>query len=76
MLWVEKRPTTAWNFDNNLKDFIRTWQLIRRALDHRPFNEKSESHQAFLRKLLVDLEGISGLVDVKEEIDKVKNNLQ
>ena len=48
---------------------------IRKALDHRPFNEKSESHQAFLRKLLGDLEGIRGLVNVKKEIESVKNSL-
>ena len=62
-------------FDDNLKDFIKVWQPIRKALDHRPFNEKSESYQAFLRKLLGDLEGISGLVDVKGEIESVKNSL-
>ena len=62
-------------FDDNLKDFIKTWQPIRKALDHRPFNEKSENHQAFLRKLLGDLEGVSNLVDVSREMRWVKNRL-
>ena len=48
---------------------------IRKALDHRPFNEKSESHQAFLRKLLVDLEGVSELVNVEDEIRNIRNKL-
>ena len=61
-------------FDDDLKDFIKIWQPIRKALNHRPFNEKSASHQDFLRKLLGDLEGIGGLVDVQSEIETVKSN--
>lgn len=62
-------------FDHKLKDFIKIWQPIRRALEHRPFNEKSESHQTFLRKLLGDLEGISELVNLSMEMDEVRNRL-
>ena len=62
-------------FDDTLKDFIKIWQPIRKALNHRPFNEKSESHQAFLRKLLVDLEGVSELVNVEDEIRNIRNKL-
>lgn len=63
-------------FDPKLKDFIKTWQPIRKALSHRPFNEKSNSHQQFLRRLLGDLEEIGGLVDVKEEMDEIKKKLK
>ena len=62
-------------FDENLKEFIKIWQPIRKALNHRPFNEKSASHQQFLRKLLGDLEGISGLVNVEEEMNEVQGKL-
>ena len=62
-------------FDDNLKDFIKIWQPIRKALDHRPFNEKSAIHQAFLRKLLGDLEGIRGLIDVNKEMDETKRTI-
>jgi GSCFA family len=62
-------------FDDNLKDFIKTWQPIRKALHHRPFNEKSASYQQFLRKLLEDLEGISELVNVEEEVNEVREKL-
>lgn len=62
-------------FDQNLKDFIKTWQPIRQALNHRPFNEKSDNHQQFLRKLLGDLEGISRFVNVKKEIDETRGKL-
>ncbi len=62
-------------FDSKLKDFIKIWQPIRKALDHRPFNEKSASHQQFLRKLLGDLEGVSGLVDLSGEVERVGKRL-
>ena len=62
-------------FDSTLKDFIKKWQPIRKALYHRPFNEKSESHQQFLRKLLGDLEEIGELVDVLGEMERVRERL-
>jgi hypothetical protein len=62
-------------FEQNLKDFVKTWQPIRKALNHRPFNEKSASHQQFLRKLLADLERVNGLVDVGEELKAVYHRL-
>ena len=62
-------------FDDNLKDFIKEWASIQTSLNHRPFNEKSENHQAFLKKLLGDLMKISGRVDVREEIYVVQTAL-
>ena len=62
-------------FDHKLKDFIKIWQPIRKALNHRPFNEKSDSHQQFLRKLLGDLEEIGELVDVREEMGRLCDSL-
>jgi hypothetical protein len=62
-------------FDENLKDFIKEWTSIQTSLNHRPFNEKSESHQAFLKKLLEDLMKISGRVDVREEVNFVRQKL-
>lgn len=62
-------------FDETLKEFIKKWQPIQKALDHRPFNEKSENYQQFLRKLLGDLKGISEYVDVAGEIEIVRKRL-
>lgn len=62
-------------FDDNLKDFVKEWASIQTSLNHRPFNEKSENHQAFLKKLLGDLMRISGKVDVREEVNFVRQKL-
>jgi hypothetical protein len=63
-------------FDENLKDFIKKWQPIQKALAHRPFDEKSESHQKFLKKLLKDLQEISTLVNVEKEISEISFSLK
>ena len=62
-------------FDEDLKGFTREWASIQTSLNHRPFNEKSENHQAFLKKLLGDLMRISGRVDVREEVNFVRQKL-
>ncbi len=62
-------------FDEDLKDFTKEWTSIQNSLNHRPFNEKSESHQTFLKKLLEDLMKISGRVDVREEVSFVRQKL-
>ena len=62
-------------FDENLKEFIKEWTSIQTALNHRSFNEKSENHQVFLKKLLGDLMKIAGKVDVQEEVNFVKQKL-
>ena len=62
-------------FDENLKEFIKEWQTIQTALNHRSFNEKSEKHQAFLKKLLDDLMKISQKVEVGEEINFVRQKI-
>ncbi len=62
-------------FDENLKDFIKEWTSIQTSLNHRPFNEKSENHQVFLKKLLEDLMKISQKVDVREEVNFVRQKI-
>ena len=62
-------------FDEVLKNFTKEWTSIQTSLNHRPFNEKSENHKAFLKKLLRDLMKISGKVDVREEVNFVRQKL-
>ena len=62
-------------FNENLKDFAKEWASIKTSLNHRSFNEKSENHQAFLKKLLGDLMKISENVDVREEVNFVRQKL-
>lgn len=62
-------------FEASTLEFIKTWQSIRQALDHRPFHPHTESHQKFLHDLLTRLSSVSHLVSVEKEIQQVKTQL-
>lgn len=54
---------------NKIKD---AWSKIRTALNHKPFNADSESHQSFLVNLLAKIESFKEHFDVSEEISQLK----
>lgn len=62
-------------FDKKLIDFIENWSKIKSDLSHRPFNEKSVSHQKFLKNLYQKLEEISAIVDVEKEKEAVLSRI-
>ena len=62
-------------FSAEVRDFMNEWQKIRKSLNHRPFHPHSESHQNFLKKLLMQLHAISDAIDVKSEIETVTRQL-
>ena len=62
-------------FNSDLKAFLTKWKAIEQALNHRPFHPASEAHQRFLRETLKSLEEIGSLVDVRHEIQKVRDSL-
>lgn len=64
--YIFKRFEEAF-FDENLQNFIVKWQKIKAEISHRPFNEKSESHQKFMKNLIQKLEDIASIVDVEKE---------
>ena len=62
-------------FSAEAREFIKEWQKIRKSLDHRPFHPHTESHQNFLKKLLMQLHTINDTVNVKSEIEAVTRQL-
>lgn len=61
--------------DNPTKDFIKQWNPIYTALQHKPFHPSTSSHQSFLKKLLSQLEELRNTVNVDQEIAFVRNQL-
>lgn len=59
-------------FDDSLKDFLVRWKEIRAALNHRPFQPDSVSHQQFINNTLKKLEELKSIVNVDEEMKKLK----
>jgi hypothetical protein len=66
---------TSRYFSMDLKNFASTWKSIRQAITHKPFHAESSAHQYFLRETLKRLEELQDMVDVKSEIQKVKESL-
>ena len=65
-------------FDEKTRAIIRLWQGIRQALEHRPFNQKSEGHKQFLRQTLLKLEAFQNnypYLDCKHEVQQLKDQL-
>jgi len=62
-------------FDQSAKIFFTEWSQIKKDLNHKPFNIKSESHQKFLQSLLLKLEKLQSQVDVSKEIENLKSSV-
>ena len=63
-------------FDEGTLKFIGEWGKIRLALEHKPFQSSSKSHQQFLKETLNRLTQIGEKVDVRDEIEALKRQLQ
>ncbi|OJJ20495.1 hypothetical protein BKI52_18735 [marine bacterium AO1-C] len=72
--YIWEKFTKAFMMDDTLQ-FLTQWKKIQQSLSHRSFHPTSEAHQAFLHKLLGQLEGLSKHIDVAEEIQQVKTQL-
>jgi GSCFA family len=59
-------------FSSATKDFIKEWRKIQAALGHRPFHARDSAHQKFLLDLLGRLNQFRDKVEVGEEIEFVK----
>jgi hypothetical protein len=66
---------SQWYFDENLQEFIKEWQKINVALNHRPFNPKSSKHQEFLKKMKEKLKPYDNQIDTKKEMDLINQHL-
>ncbi len=62
--------------DESTKEFIKSWQEIKKDLAHKPFHPQSENHQNFLMETLRKLEQLQLKVDVSDEIQNLKLQIQ
>lgn len=61
--------------DEQTRSFIAEWSAISQALLHKPFLPGSKSHKKFVEDTIRRLEKLNGVVNVREEIDTLKNQL-
>lgn len=54
-------------FDNRATQFLKEWDSIRKALDHKPFNPSSPTHQRFVKSTLEQLNKFAEIINIEEE---------
>lgn len=69
------RKFTESYFEEEFHAFLTEWDQIQKSLSHTPFHPESRGHQHFLRNLLGSLHRMAQKVDVREEIEKVRQQL-
>jgi hypothetical protein len=62
-------------FEPETKTFLSEWQEIKHALAHRSLFPSTTHHQSFLKATLHKLEALQYSVNVRDEIDFVKNQI-
>jgi hypothetical protein len=62
-------------FTKATKETLSDWSLIKKAIQHRPFQDQSSAHYKFLNDTLVKLEAIKNKINVQEEIQEIKKRL-
>jgi hypothetical protein len=62
-------------FSEDTKNFIKKWESIVSALNHKAFHPSSHGHQIFLKDTLRRLEDLKTSVDVSEELRIVKSQI-
>ena len=71
-IWVKFYETY---FSSETKIFLQEWQMILKALEHRPFQPTSTAHQKFLKETLKKLYVLKTSVNVDTEIISVESQL-
>ncbi len=56
----------------NTKKILHEWDKVSRSLSHKPFNTKDEKHQRFLHQTLEKLQTLKDRLDVEQEINQIK----
>lgn len=61
--------------DKTTVDFLKKWQRLSKAVRHRPLHSASEAHQKFLKQTIQELQQLSSIVDVHQEIELLEKQL-
>lgn len=63
-------------FDQPTQDTLAEWNKIKAALNHRPFQPQSFSHQNFLKNTLEKLQKMNEKIDVSVELEQLKKQIK
>lgn len=60
---------------NKSQDLIKEWQVIRKAMEHKPFHPGSDAYRKFLKETIAKLEKLKGVVNVEKELKELERKL-
>ncbi len=66
---------TEATFKEEANQFMKQWDKIQRALQHRPFHPTSVAHQKFLKETIRKLDELKEVVDISNERELLKQQL-
>ena len=72
--YIWEKFITAY-FDEPTLAFVNSWRGILDDLNHKPFHPSTQTHQAFLHRLLSKLESVKNNVNVTPETQWVKSQI-
>lgn len=61
--------------ENDTLSVLEKWDKLRSALNHKPFQPHSNSHQKFLKETLKSLNELNDTIDLRVEIERLKAQL-
>jgi hypothetical protein len=64
------------HFSEELKTFVSEWKKIKTAIEHRPFNSKSDKHQRFLANLLTKIQSFENQIDISQEKEIISRQME
>jgi len=62
-------------FSQSTIEILTRWKDIRKAINHRPFQPESASHQKFLKETLTKLGELKSQLNVDGEIEEIKSRI-
>ena len=62
-------------FTDDVRQFVRKWEKMRKALAHRPNHPESERHQLFVKKTIDLLQEFKNMVDIDPEKSELEAQL-
>lgn len=61
--------------EESSRNLSKEWQVLQKAIEHRPFHPESTAHQKFLKETIGKLEKLSTVLDVKAEIKELEKRI-
>lgn len=62
-------------FDDETRTFIKKWQNIRQAINHKPFHADTPAYKEFIAKTIEQLKALNTFTDVSTELEMLKQRL-